>query len=41
VALRPFTCTPSCNIQLQRIWERACEVRLSAPLSKEPDVGLA
>jgi hypothetical protein len=29
---------PSRNIQLQRIYERACEVRLSAPVGQKLDV---
>jgi hypothetical protein len=36
-----LTTTWSRNIQLQRICERTCQVRLSAPVSQEPDLGSA
>jgi hypothetical protein len=29
------------NIRMQRICEHTCEVRLSAPVGQEPDVGQA
>jgi hypothetical protein len=41
VVLSPVTCTQSRNIQLQRIYERSCEVQLSAPEGQEPEAGLA
>jgi hypothetical protein len=41
VVLGPVTFTPSRNIQMQRIYERASQVRLSAPVGQEPEIGLA
>jgi hypothetical protein len=41
VVLSPVTCTPSRNIQMQRISEHTCEVRLSAALGQEPEAELA
>ena len=37
----PASSTRSRNFQVQRIGERTCEVRISAPVAQEPDVGLA
>jgi hypothetical protein len=41
VSLSPVNCTPSRNIHMQRISELSCELRLSAAVGQEPDVGLA
>jgi hypothetical protein len=40
VVLSPVTCTPSRSIRMQRICERTYEVRLSAAVGQEPEVGL-
>jgi hypothetical protein len=35
------TCTSLHSLEMQRICERTCEVRLSASVGQEPDVGSA
>jgi hypothetical protein len=41
MVLSPVTCTRSRSIQMQRICERTCEVRLSVSVGQEPDLGSA
>jgi hypothetical protein len=41
MVLSPVTYTPSRTIQMQRKCKRTWEVRLSAAVGQEPDVGLA